>query len=285
VPPAFRQVLLALFATTTLHAQGAARDTTSKPPETPPISDNSFFIEESYNQDPGVVQHISGFTRTLGSKDWSYTFTQEWPAPGRRHQFSYTIPLGHLGDPSATGVGDLMLNYRLQAVDDDKLGLAISPRLSVSLPTGNEKKGLGLGGTGYQVDLPLSKTLGPSFVAHTNVGATWFPRAPGAGDASTTLIAVNLGQSFVWLARPRFNVLLETFWTRTTTGGQGVDHNAETAFVSPGVRWSYNFTSGLQVVPGIAYPIGVGASRGTHQLFLYLSFEHPFTAAARPQAK
>jgi hypothetical protein len=38
-------------------------------------------------------------------------------------------------------------------------------------------------------------------------------------------------------------------------------------------------------VPGIAYPIGVGASHGTHQIFLYLSFEHPFTAAARPQAK
>jgi hypothetical protein len=30
-------------------------------------------------------------------------------------------------------------------------------------------------------------------------------------------------------------------------------------------------------VPGIALPIGVGASRGEKAVFLYLSFEHPFT--------
>ena len=29
----------------------------------PGIQDNSFLIEEAYNQDPGVVQHISGFQR------------------------------------------------------------------------------------------------------------------------------------------------------------------------------------------------------------------------------
>jgi hypothetical protein len=34
---------------------------------TPPIQDNSFLIEEAYNQEPGVVQHISVFTRTRSS--------------------------------------------------------------------------------------------------------------------------------------------------------------------------------------------------------------------------
>jgi hypothetical protein len=48
------------------------------------------------------------------------------------------------------------------------------------------------------------------------------------------------------------------------------------AFVSPGVRWSYDFESGLQIVPGIAFPIGVGPSRREKSVFLYLSFEHPF---------
>ena len=33
------------------------------PPE--PIQDTSFLIEESYNQDPEVVQHISTFQRSL----------------------------------------------------------------------------------------------------------------------------------------------------------------------------------------------------------------------------
>ncbi len=48
------------------------------------------------------------------------------------------------------------------------------------------------------------------------------------------------------------------------------------AYVSPGIRWSYDFESGLQIVPGIALPIGVGPSRGEKSAFLYLSFEHPF---------
>jgi hypothetical protein len=37
-----------------------------------------------------------------------------------------------------------------------------------------------------------------------------------------------------------------------------------------------NFTSGLQIVPGIAVPIGVGSSSGQRDVFLYLSFEHAF---------
>ena len=36
---------------------------TAQEPPTPPIADNSFLIEEAYNQDPGVVQHISTFSR------------------------------------------------------------------------------------------------------------------------------------------------------------------------------------------------------------------------------
>ena len=47
----------------------------------PGIQDNSFLVEEAYNQEFGVVQHISGFTRFWDSKDWAYTFTQEWPVP------------------------------------------------------------------------------------------------------------------------------------------------------------------------------------------------------------
>ena len=48
----------------------------------PGIQDNSFLVEEAYNQNFGVVQHISSFTRFFDSKDWNYTFTQEWPVPG-----------------------------------------------------------------------------------------------------------------------------------------------------------------------------------------------------------
>src|SRR5204863_5538442 len=62
------------------------------------IMDNSFLIEEAYNQEDGVVQHI--FTSAYGVDRLSSpkrraldsSFTQEWPAYGQAHQFSYTVP-------------------------------------------------------------------------------------------------------------------------------------------------------------------------------------------------
>jgi len=39
---------------------------------------------------------------------------------------------------------------------------------------------------------------------------------------------------------------------------------------------AYNFENGLQIVPGIGVPIGIGPSSGEKGIFLYLSFEHPF---------
>ena len=76
-------------------------------------------MEEAYNQNFGVVQHINSFTRFFESKDWIYTFTQEWPAPGdERHQLSYTLAAQHAGGypDSGAGIGDVLLNYRYQLV-------------------------------------------------------------------------------------------------------------------------------------------------------------------------
>ncbi len=70
VPLTALSVLSVLSAPSVLPAQ--------TPPSPPPISDNSFLVEEAYNQESRVVQHISTFSR--GSDGgWIYTFTQEWP--------------------------------------------------------------------------------------------------------------------------------------------------------------------------------------------------------------
>ena len=79
----------------------------------PAIADNSFLIEEAYNQEPGIVQHIStcmGFRKP--QSDMACTFTQEWPVPNMKHQFSYTIPYSSLNANQFHGVGDVILNYR-----------------------------------------------------------------------------------------------------------------------------------------------------------------------------
>jgi hypothetical protein len=42
--------------------------------------------------------------------------------------------------------------------------------------------------------------------------------------------------------------------------------------------WAFDAGS-VQVVPGVAYTIGLGPTRGEDALFLYLSLEHSFRRA------
>jgi hypothetical protein len=228
------------------------------PPPESQIQDNSFLIEEAYNQDPGVVQHIQTFSRATRGGDWLYTFTQEWPAPNLTHQLSYTLAM--LSVDGARGIGDMALNYRYQLLGDADAKVAVAPRLTLLLATGNERHGLGSGGPGVQLMLPASTVLTPTLVAHWNLSATLTP--------SKHTHNLTAGQSFVWLARPRFNALVETLWSRTS---DRAGRNSQFT-VSPGIRWSYDFPSKLQIVPGLAFPITSGAK----SVFLYLSFEHPF---------
>ncbi|MGH7672863.1 MAG: transporter [Gemmatimonadales bacterium] len=247
-------------------------------PDTPPIADNSFLLEEAYNQEPGVVQHISAFQRSLKTGAWAYTFTQEWPLFGQTSQLSFTLPLERAA--ARTGVGDIALNYRYQLLGSEG-AVAAAPRVSALLPTGDEARGFGSGGVGLQVNVPVSIALAPTFVGHLNAGATVTPQAnSSAGEARTTDVA--LGASLIWLARPTFNVVLEVAWARAE-GVTGPKRTAaeEALVVSPGIRWAHNFASGLQIVPGIALPIGLGQARGETAALFYLSFEHPFTRTAR----
>jgi chemotaxis signal transduction protein len=244
-----------------------------------PIQDNSFLIEEAYNQERGVVQHINTFQHQAGSGSWAYTFTQEWPLPDQRHQLSFTLPVQDLHAPksSTLGVGDVALNYRYQVSGIGGGAVAFSPRLSLLLPTGRAREGLGTGGVGVQVNLPLSWSLGSRFVTHWNAGVTRTLRArDGYGNEAGTT-AIVLGQSLVWLARPKVNLLVETVWTRAqSVAGPGITDRSDALLVSPGVRWAHDLRSGLEIVPGIAFPIGLGSSRGLRFVCVYLSFEHPF---------
>jgi hypothetical protein len=89
------------------------------------IIDNSFLVEEAFNQDPKVVQNIFGVTRQT-SGDWMATFTQEFPAPGKRHQLSYTLVADSVD--STAGFGDVYLNYRFQVMEEGPGRPAFAPR-------------------------------------------------------------------------------------------------------------------------------------------------------------
>lgn len=272
--------LLRFFRFAPLSILAAVIATTAAPAQVPrPIQDNSLLVEEAYNQEAGVVQHISTFTRFWSSKDWAYTFTQEWPAPRRpRHQLSYTLAVLSPGamPQSGAGFGDAMLNYRYQLVGNGDSRVAFAPRASLIAPTGSAHLGRGFGGPGAQINLPLSVVITPKLVTHWNAGTTLIPSARNAEGHGAMTTGYNVGQSLVWLARPRFNVLVESVLVGSeSVVGEGRTQRSHTALISPGVRWAHNFKSGLQIVPGIGVPIGVGPSAGERGIFFYLSFEHP----------
>lgn len=247
------------------------------------IQDNSFLVEEAYNQDRGVVQHISLFTRESKSGSWAYSFTQEWPLKGQRHQLSYQIPLLHNpgSQSSVTGIGDILLNYRLQVLGKEAERLWIAPRLSVSLPTGRWRNGMGSGSPGFVFLVPASLQLTSKLVTHLNAGITLTPSARNETGARATSVGWTAGGSAIYLASARFNLMLESIVSSTSeVTGPGQALASRTWLLSPGIRWAYNFRSGLQIVPGLAYTIDLDRGSGQSGALVYLSFEHPFKKSA-----
>lgn len=243
------------------------------------IQDNSFLIEEAYNQDYGVVQHINNFTWLAQSKTWAYSFTQEWPVDhAPKNQLSYTLLAVHapvIG--SGVGLGDIALNYRYQLVGSGDARVAVAPRFSVLLPAGDSVRARGAGGVGFQTNWAMSVVFNKQLTTHWNIGATVVPTDKDTSGDQSSAYAYNLGNSFIWTVRPRFNALLETVFIRAENVF-GPNHTGWSSqlLLNPGIRWAYNFSSGLQIVPGISMPVGVGPSSGERGVFFYLSFEHPY---------
>lgn len=257
-----KQLIFILFLTSSMYLQ--AQESV--------ISDNSFLIEEAYNQEPRVVQHISNLIYTKKSKESSYILTQEWPFFSQTHQLSYSIPYSWLDGNSARGVGDIAIHYRYQFWDDNRWA-AFSPRVTVILPTGNEKKKLGTGKTAYQVNLPLSKRLGTSWVAHFNAGATVTPDV-SVGTQKQALWNYNIGGSIIWLMKNNFNVIVELASGFDDEISAGKVRNRATYVINPGFRYAHNVGT-LQIVPGLSVPIELNGDK-TKSVFLYFSLEHPF---------
>ena len=275
----WEKFLAAALGATTALAAGPADEKPKRPIDG--ISDNSFFIEESYNQEAGVVQHIFnaayGVSKFRGPEErtWNPTFTQEWPVPDIRHQFSYTVPYNLIesGGQSRHGVGDVLLNYRFQAYYDEKTLTGFAPRFSLVLPTGDEKSGFGNNTLGYQWLLPFSTTIGDRWFLHANAGLTFLPDA-GARPAHD-LLNCNLGASAVYCASERLNFMLEWVgaWNESPNDRGGLRRDFA-ALISPGVRYAFNFAHESQMVLGVGVPVGVTPAAPDVGVFLYFSFEH-----------
>jgi len=242
------------------------------------IEDNSFLIEEAYNQEDGVVQHIFNGYYLRDTRDVTYSFTQEWPMGGQTHQFSYTIAfLSFSGRPG--GLGDAQINYRYQ-LWGEKEWCWFAPRLSIVLPTGKSADGLGSGVFGIQLNLPASKRWTNEFVAHVNVGTTILPNVEsttsGGNSVRRTLRTYSVGTSGIYLVSGNVNLMLEVLYNYSASISEsGTLEFSSGTIVSPGFRCAINIGQ-FQIVPGLAIPISFTSTARDVNFFAYVSFEHPF---------
>jgi hypothetical protein len=239
------------------------------------ISDNSFLIEEAYNQERGVVQHI--FTSQLDRhfKQGEYSFTQEWPLGSEVHQVSYSLPFSL--DPSFE-LHDVEIVYRYQLVSQNKLFIA--PAFSLILPLNNTHASEDEM-TGFQINIPLSLEISSRFSFHANLGNTssWSTSKKSEIRPEQSE-AFQYGASLIYFLSDNFNFMLEALHTSAFDEFQSGETEVEkSTLINPGFRFAINFSSGLQVVPGFSVPFDIQSEK--HFYFLYLSFEHPFKKTTR----
>jgi hypothetical protein len=235
------------------------------------IQDNSFLVEEAYNQEPGVVQHIinvPGFS-SPGDNEVSFSFTQEWPIFSQTHQFSYTALYTATGHEH--GFEDVRLNYRLQALMEGEHTPAFAPRFSLVTPAGDASKGFGHDQLGYEINLPFSKIVSDRVTIHFNAGGSYFPDVKGRD-----LWNYNFGASAIYAVTDTFNVMLEWVagWEQDIDPASDLNQT-ESVLISPGARYAFNLPGDLQIVAGAAVPVGLTSDSPEWGLFFYISFEHP----------
>ena len=232
------------------------------------IADNSFLVEEAFNQPAGVFQNILLIQRPT-SHEWSFEFTQEWPIGGQRHQLSYTIPIEAVKMPPAgeydVDRGTIALNYRYQLSVEDDVGIATSPRISLLIPrslSGGRQFGL-------QFNFPVSKQFSNIYF-HANAGLTLEGIGSHAGIESRPHVAASL----IYRLRPLVHLMLESVY-RVDEYATEHDRDVDGWLISPGGRVGFNLGE-TQLVLGVAVPVGILNNYDTQNFIAYVSYELPF---------
>jgi hypothetical protein len=253
----------------------------------PLIEDNSFFVEEAFNQSAGVIQFISTcYFDNINSRNLAYSFTQEIPLQDVKHQISYTINYIALNaqSPRLQGLGDFMVNYRYELKGKDDWAL-ITPRFSLIIPTGDFRKGFGIGAWGGQFNLPLTKMVSNRLVFHYNTGFTFLKDAQfSLSDATSNdevkrkhLTGINIGASMIWMPADKLNLMLESVSNINDSFDEtGKVNKGHQLILNPGLRYAFDIGK-CQIVPGISIPVAIEKNTRQPGAFIYLSIEPNYT--------
>ncbi len=258
----------------------------------PAFEDNSFLLNEAFNQEKGVLQYASNFYfDDLRGGNFLYNFTNEIPLGGERHQIGYSLSYYLQNKETSTdgagGFGDVNVSYQY-LLSGKKSWAMVVPSVTLIIPTA--KNGYGSGGLGAEADLYVTKRISRRVVTHYNFGYTYISSADLYITTSTGGRAVGyerdlqfkkIAASAIWYPARKFNLMLEyvsNFLTEITPDGSISDSHHIT--VNPGFRFAIDHNR-VQIVPGVSAPIiftdGKYSQTG---LFFYLSFEPeylPFT--------
>lgn len=240
------------------------------------IEDNSFLLEEAFNQEWGVYQFIQKY-QTSENGGFDYIFENEIPLTDKTHQLSYSITTSKMESGRTTTIGDTSLNYRWQPLNKD--GMLLAERFGVVIPTGSINEGSGTGSYGFEFMQAASLTVRDNFMAHFNFG---FSVRPGmrseVSDKRRTSSAFTAGSSIVYLWRDNFNFLLEGLLeSGQDINPDGSKRPSTTFTLNPGMRFGWDFEwKDMQVVPGLSFPVELLNSPTEAGVLFYLSFEPKF---------
>lgn len=244
------------------------------------IVDNSFLVEEAYNQESKIFQNIFGALRS-DTGDWAASFTQEWPAPGMRHQLSYTLVFNN--EKGRGDFGSVAINYRFQLRAGEDGGLALAPRVSLLLRR-DRVDSPDAGRVGVELNLPASRQLG-EFALHGNAGVRIYPAVESSDSPSpvglrepqdVTLATPFLAGSIIRRVRPMLYLMLESVILFPDRVVRRAVTSRETAVIlSPGTRFGWNIGA-QQLVLGVAVPFERDSGQTSTGLFGYASWELPF---------
>ncbi|MCX6155062.1 MAG: hypothetical protein NT007_12990 [Candidatus Kapabacteria bacterium] len=249
------------------------------------IEDNSFLIEEAFNQEERVVHNIQ--YATFYKKPCSllyYSFNQEWPVGGIPHQFSFTVPYEQVN--GLKGIGDISLNYRYQLTYKDDWALC-APRFSIIMPTGKKDPDLFTGNLGLQINVPATKRISELIQIHANLGFTYLNNASFRDESifdnsknifSKSVYNFNTGVGLNIIATGYVNFIFEVIENFNNLPQNRTDNTYinETILV-PGVRFAFNLWT-AQIVPGIGIPFRYlsNSNSGYIGALAYFSVEFPY---------
>lgn len=241
------------------------------------IEDNSFLLEEAFNQEWGVYQFIQKYQTSDVAKGYEYTFENEIPITDKTHQFSYEFSYARPEASGTSAVSDVGLNYRFQPYNRD--GVIVADRFSLVVPTGRVEKDAGNGVFGFEFMQSASILLNEKFITHFNFGFSVLPNAKTNGiDKRRTLTGFSGGSSLIYLWRDNVNFMLEALLESGQSVNEDGTKNAETALtINPGMRFAFDFDyQDTQIVPGISFPTELLNGPTEHGILVYLSIEPKF---------